>query len=556
MFSARHINAGLLGFSFGIWLTAALMVGGFFLVAGNVQAQVTGTCMLQEECIDKAVAIDNCDAERCFDPGNECPAGQGWCYARWPSQELTIAIGGTKVVNDLGDYIIKVYQFAFGAVGFLVAFMMIVGGFSILTAGGNNSKVTKGKSQIKNAVIGTIIASFAYLILMTINPSLVKLELPKVPVLKRQVLSRCNLLSQCHPCGESFFMLVPKNGTQAQQDVEIQMTRDNCEKLTVEKESDFTAEMAKNYVLGAECHGMSCQEAFGNECGDSAHRCLAKKEGMTVPAECSLRGNVLENTMATRKYVCMSCTPDGEDCNGSGTNDSCCSGFCGDGVCTNGQAGAPCSDDTQCQSKICLGGEYCSTGGVGSLCKDSSDCMPGAGMYCANNKCVTGAEYNRCNRDGDCTGGMSCRTFAGTALATGTGNVMTTTSTEIKVCTGGGTVLSKCSEKCPAGTTCGANNLCTSGEVGTPCTEDGQCKSGKCSGLNGVCTEGLHGSSCNTNGDCQSKFCTCISTGWFGGNCTCTSGQAGAPCEDDEDCAIVPGTSTQLTCQGSRCLLP
>ncbi len=83
---------------------------------------------------------------------------------------------GSMSVNWIAEYVVGVYTYLFGAVGFLVAFMMMFGGFQILTAGGDASKVSKGKAKIKNAVIGTVIAASAYLILGIINSDLTTLQ--------------------------------------------------------------------------------------------------------------------------------------------------------------------------------------------------------------------------------------------------------------------------------------------------------------------------------------------------------------------------------------------
>ncbi|KPJ85128.1 hypothetical protein AMJ57_04175, partial [Parcubacteria bacterium SG8_24] len=67
----------------------------------------------------------------------------------------------------LAEYLNGVYQYAIGMATIIAAVMMMVGGFQYLTAGGDATRVAKGKEKIKNAILGLFLTLSAYLILRT-----------------------------------------------------------------------------------------------------------------------------------------------------------------------------------------------------------------------------------------------------------------------------------------------------------------------------------------------------------------------------------------------------
>lgn len=76
--------------------------------------------------------------------------------------------------KDLPGFISSVYSFALTVVGIAVFVRILWGGFRLLTAAGNTSKIGEARDMIKNAVIGAILLFAAYLILFIVNPDLVK----------------------------------------------------------------------------------------------------------------------------------------------------------------------------------------------------------------------------------------------------------------------------------------------------------------------------------------------------------------------------------------------
>jgi hypothetical protein len=77
-------------------------------------------------------------------------------------------------------YMQALYKFVIGGVAIAGLLMLVIGGFFYMTAAGNNSQLTKAKSIITDALIGIIVALFAWLLLFTINPDLVSIDLSRL----------------------------------------------------------------------------------------------------------------------------------------------------------------------------------------------------------------------------------------------------------------------------------------------------------------------------------------------------------------------------------------
>lgn len=112
----------------------------------------------------------------------------------------------TKTYKDQSGSIIKaqpnmprcinqIYRWSLGVVGILAILMVVYGGYLVMLSAGNAEQATKGKEMIFSAIVGMLILFTAYLILNTINPDLVRLEV-------RGILdSTPNLPSTTQPVG-------------------------------------------------------------------------------------------------------------------------------------------------------------------------------------------------------------------------------------------------------------------------------------------------------------------------------------------------------------------
>src|SRR3989344_2396705 len=89
-----------------------------------------------------------------------------------PGMEQTMPVG-----TILPAYLSVLFKFMLVLAGALAVLMIVFGGIMYITSGGNASSIEKAKSRIWSAIGGLVLAVAAYLILYTINPNLVNLDL-------------------------------------------------------------------------------------------------------------------------------------------------------------------------------------------------------------------------------------------------------------------------------------------------------------------------------------------------------------------------------------------
>ncbi|MAG12080.1 MAG: hypothetical protein CMI52_04750 [Parcubacteria group bacterium] len=64
---------------------------------------------------------------------------------------------GDCQLNDAVNTLIAVAEFIFGISGSLALLMFMYGGFTWVTSGGSEQRITKGRDIVRNAVVGLII---------------------------------------------------------------------------------------------------------------------------------------------------------------------------------------------------------------------------------------------------------------------------------------------------------------------------------------------------------------------------------------------------------------
>lgn len=152
-----------------------------FLFANPVFSQTTevsSQCWSRSDCMTKT---SNCEA--CFELQEIiCGEGRGFCYAKPVPTTLEISVGGMRTVSDPAQYISQLYDWTISVTGILAGIMIMIGGLLYLTAGGSPERVSNAKSYISNALIGLILALTSYFLLQTVNPALLSLKFPKVPL--------------------------------------------------------------------------------------------------------------------------------------------------------------------------------------------------------------------------------------------------------------------------------------------------------------------------------------------------------------------------------------
>lgn len=586
---------------------AAVAVALVFLVTGTrdlyaIEAN-EAICWTRDECLPPETAIvGNCNHEHCFSPGEGCTAGgSGKCYANPPPVNLTVSIGRSTQVLDAGDYIAKVYNYGTGVAGLVAGVMFIVGGFQYLTAGGSKKRLDAGKERIRDAMIGLLLVLGAYVILNTVNPDTLKLQMPKIPIVKRRLLAACKTFEMSVKCGDPF-RLVRITGAPPGGPPETQFRIATAEDL------------ASGVSTTSVCYGASCSKAASN---DGEFRCRKRPgDSSPLPTEPSQCGQAPQ-----APYECAPCRPWIADCSSLGESVDCCSGFCGsdtggmitdvvsgpggttvssaigNGTCTNGENGVTCQTGAHCRSGKCQTRmkNRCSSGMTGSMCNDDDECAPG--LECVEHNffyfCTPKTPGNYCDSSSDCADGYRCY-----GSCTGVGDAIwsaVTTGSTSPVC-------ARCRPEgmdrhcandgeCPSGTFCNTHHgqkICSARTVGSPCRQDlgngtgarghmdcgpdGYCVNvlTDCSGSGkpGICTAGGIGDLCNSNIHCQSGHCYagdvgppvetvmaeaqnlcvdrmgyCVS-GNPGSGCTSTSGcNAGSTCNANAHiCVLTPGS--------------
>lgn len=96
---------------------------------------------------------------------------------------LQVGILSQDKVQNLAQYVGLVYQYLVGIAGIFAVAMIMYAGMKWIFAGGDASKISAAKETINHAMIGLILALASYLILNTINPGLVSLQVPEVRTL-------------------------------------------------------------------------------------------------------------------------------------------------------------------------------------------------------------------------------------------------------------------------------------------------------------------------------------------------------------------------------------
>lgn len=90
-----------------------------------------------------------------------------------PEKSFGASAGENKAYNGLKE----VYLIGLGLVGISALFVIVWGGLDYITARDSATGVERGKKRIKNGLAGIALAAVSYIILYTINPDLVKLNI-------------------------------------------------------------------------------------------------------------------------------------------------------------------------------------------------------------------------------------------------------------------------------------------------------------------------------------------------------------------------------------------
>src|SRR3989338_4759725 len=76
----------------------------------------------------------------------------------------------------LEEYLTWAFRFVLALAGFLAVMMIVIGGVEYIISGASEAMRGEAKKRIENAIWGLVMALVSYLVLYTINPSLVDFE--------------------------------------------------------------------------------------------------------------------------------------------------------------------------------------------------------------------------------------------------------------------------------------------------------------------------------------------------------------------------------------------
>lgn len=108
---------------------------------------------------------------------------QGYCLQLAASNFAATETGLEFLqLNNIGTgtALSRIYVFGLGLVALSALVMMVYGGVLYMTAGDSQDRVKQARTSINNSIFGLVIALLAWLILYTINPSLVKNVFPEL----------------------------------------------------------------------------------------------------------------------------------------------------------------------------------------------------------------------------------------------------------------------------------------------------------------------------------------------------------------------------------------
>ena len=233
--------------------------------------------------------------------------------------------------TTLGLYIKILYQYLLYAAGVLATIVVMVGGFQWIVAGGNQSKIGEAKGRIVGAIVGLFLAMGSYLLLVTINPDLVKIV----------DLSMPSIVPISFYCQEGQTVSVVSFDAikwESMGHVEYEATN---HKNGVDGTKAFCGFKYK-YTIGEnnfECTGTKCSSntktCYKDECLEPA---IALCKGKSTKDSCG-GGNGLisgyKNGWCDQFGKCILCFEAGANCNGAAYKCPGPSGACGKGTGDN-----------------------------------------------------------------------------------------------------------------------------------------------------------------------------------------------------------------------------
>jgi|GEM_PF-4079553 len=103
-----------------------------------------------------------------------------------------LAGANIKVEEDtslIAEYIIAIFKYAIGVIGIIATIVLMIAGIRWLTAGGNSGAIGEAKTMMSGSLIGLILTFCSFILLSTINTSLVNPRIQSIGVIGKQDLT-------------------------------------------------------------------------------------------------------------------------------------------------------------------------------------------------------------------------------------------------------------------------------------------------------------------------------------------------------------------------------
>lgn len=178
------------GFFVGQTCSAAVPVGGYCCYQNpNIQTVPDCQAMVKSRCDDlpgytyvsKACNQLNFCPQAIGNTATSSTAQTGKTGTPYPTiYTFNVPIPGLDSIqissDTLARYLGAFYVYFIGVIGILAVVMIMYGGFHYIVSLGNPSRMKQGKEIISGALVGLMLALTSYLLLRTINPSLVSIS--------------------------------------------------------------------------------------------------------------------------------------------------------------------------------------------------------------------------------------------------------------------------------------------------------------------------------------------------------------------------------------------
>src|SRR3989338_3320398 len=228
-------------------------------------------CYTKDQCKDQSGVLDSKQAW-------DCVKGQGYCFPN-PENAVKVALNVSipnptdpskplTLTGDIGEYINAIFSFIINTGIIISIIMVMIGGLQYTIGASTKDGVSKGKDRIKNGITGFVLLLCVTLIAQTVNPYLIKLQVPKFPMVK--------------PIG------LPEGAASCEQ---YKLKKDKDGKLLFKMETDFTTgedcEKSSNVIAyddkapavaaGISCDFKSCPAGKGCLGSGATAKCVECK---------------------------------------------------------------------------------------------------------------------------------------------------------------------------------------------------------------------------------------------------------------------------------------